>query len=688
MIRILYSFLLPIRHKNLPKNRTGKSQISLFIERVLKLKNIVYPTQPYLLVRMENNEYSAKDIIALSGPQGVRKRPAMYIGSTGSKGFIHLLYEVLDNAVDEAQAGYAKKILVTLTKDQDVDVGEVSDDGRGIPVDIMEKEGRPALEVIMTSLHTGAKFESKAYKISGGLHGVGLTVVNALSELTEVIVKKDGKIYREMFSRGAVQKPIEVIGETKETGTTIKFKPDPSIFSAKSFDSIELNERLKELAYLNPNIMILLQDRRDPSNEKTTQYFSQKGIPDFLEFIRANKEPLTKQIIVSKQQDTIKVELGMQYVNSYSEDLLSFVNKIRTPEGGTHVVGFRSALTRAITNYMQKNGRKLGKQQAEIEGEDTREGLIAVLSISMQNPEFEGQTKEKLGNTTIKSLVDTTLYSAISTYLEENPADALNVIRKISATASARESARKAKELARKKSLFEGAVLPGKLADCTEDDPQKSEIFIVEGESAAGSSKMGRDRKYQAILPLKGKILNVEKASDEKIFNNAELHAMVTAFGVGIKESFNPENLRYNKIIMLTDADVDGSHIRTLLMTFLYRYMRPLIERGNIYIAQPPLYKVSKGRESKYLYSDAELNKISKDWEGKMSVQRYKGLGEMNPDQLWETTMNPDNRVLKRISIKDARIADAIFTTLMGIDVEQRRHFLEEHSNEVSFLDV
>ncbi len=638
---------------------------------------------------MENNDYSAKDIVALSGAEGVRKRPAMYIGSTGSAGFIHLLYEVLDNSIDEAQAGYAKSIKITLTKDQDCDMAEVNDNGRGIPVDVMEKEGKPALEVIMTSLHTGGKFTNKAYKISGGLHGVGLTVVNALSEFTEVIVKRQGEIYRQRFSKGMKASELEVVGTTEEsdTGTTILFKPDVAIFSARSFDSIELNERLKELSYLNPGISITLSDNRDPESPKTVTYYSQNGIQDFLDFMRGSKEPLTKPVIISKSLENMKIDLGMQYVNSYAEDLLSFVNKIRTPEGGTHVIGFRTALTRAVTNYAQKNARK-GHKEISIEGEDTREGLLAVLSISMQNPEFEGQTKEKLGNTTVKSAVDTILYSGISTYLEENPGDAANVLRKVSSTAEARESARRARELARKKSMFEGSILPGKLSDCSEDDPSKSEIFIVEGESAAGSSKQGRDRRYQAILPLKGKILNVEKASEEKIFNNAELHTMVTAFGVGIKETFNPENLRYNKIILLTDADVDGSHIRTLLLTFFYRYMRPLIEKGNIYIAQPPLYKFTRGRDVRYLYSDSELNKLLQSSEGKASVQRYKGLGEMNPEQLWETTMSPDNRILKKIAIKDARIADAIFTTLMGVDVDQRRHFLEEHSSEVSFLDI
>ncbi len=1069
---------------------------------------------------MENNDYSAKDIVALSGAEGVRKRPAMYIGSTGSGGFIHLLYEVLDNSIDEAQAGYAKSVRITLMKDQDSDMAEVSDDGRGIPVDVMEKEGKPALEVIMTSLHTGGKFTNKAYKISGGLHGVGLTVVNALSEFTDVTVRRHGKIYKQRFSKGVKASELETVGTTEEsdTGTTIRFKPDVSIFSARSFDSIELNERLKELSYLNPGISITLSDKRNPESEKDVTYYSQNGIQDFLEFMRGSKEPLTKPIIISKTLENMKIELGMQYVNSYAEDLLSFVNKIRTPEGGTHVIGFRTALTRAITNYVQKSARK-GRKEISIEGEDTREGLLAVLSISMQNPEFEGQTKEKLGNTAVKSAVDTVLYSGISTYLEENPPDAANVLRKVTSTAEARESARRARELARKKSMFEGSILPGKLSDCSEDDPSKSEIFIVEGESAAGcfagdvkvaladgrnvsfkdlaeeerngkqnfcytitdngsigiekisnvrltkhnvsvikvtldngeeiictpehefmlrdgtykyakdlkngyslmplhkrisrlggritidgyemvwdqnktwifthmladeynlnngiyqkaqgvarhhmdfnkrnnnptnitriskeqhmlyhtqhleknlhtpavkekaaqahktieyrnkikawasnpevkkvmsrnskklwenaeykeymkgqfknfyesneayrlknnsllyenqkkywadpknrakasekvrrffqqnpnnkkllselataqwkdnvllawrsqktkeqwtlsfrlkrketynrtyynntiklmkkvielhgdlavfdsirvksrdhavlslkefrsrffgnnqesmldavnnynhkirkiewleqkadvydlevpnthnfalsagvfvhnSSKQGRDRRYQAILPLRGKILNVEKASEEKIFNNAELHTMVTAFGVGIKETFNPENLRYNKIILLTDADVDGSHIRTLLLTFFYRYMRPLIEKGNIYIAQPPLYKFTRGREVRYLYSDSELNKALQASEGKAGVQRYKGLGEMNPEQLWETTMNPDNRIIKKITIKDARIADAIFTTLMGIDVDQRRHFLEEHSNEVTFLDI
>ena len=634
-----------------------------------------------------DSDYSAKDIVVLSGPQGVRKRPAMYIGSTGSKGFIHLLYEVLDNAIDEVQAGYASRILIKLEREDGIDVAEVTDDGRGIPVDMIEKEGKPALEVIMTSLHAGGKFENKAYKVSGGLHGVGLTVVNALSEYTTVTVRRNGKVYVQSFSRGDTKSQLEVIGETnaEKTGTTVRFKPDTMIFSAKGFDSIELNERLKEIAFLKPKVHITLMDMRTPGDPKETVYSSSKGLPDFLEFMRGNTPMITKPILIQHEASDMKIEVAIQYVESYSENMLAFVNMIKTPEGGTHVVGLHSAVTRAITNYISKN---IKKPPISVEGDDTREGLTAIIAVYMANPEFEGQTKEKLGNTQVKNLVDSAVYPRLSAYLEENPSEASKMMSKVFSSAQARESARKARDMVRKKSMFDTAVLPGKLADCTEDDPSKSEIFIVEGDSAGGSSKQGRDRKYQAILPLKGKILNVEKASEEKIFGNAEIHTMVTAFGVGIKEQFKPDNLRYNKIILLADADVDGSHIRTLLLTFFYRYMRPLIERGNIYIAQPPLYKVSKGKEHRYVYNDMQLNDALKQAGDKVSVQRYKGLGEMNSEQLWDTTMNPANRVLKRINIKDAQMAEAIFAVLMGIDVEQRRKFLEEHSHEVSFLDV
>ncbi len=636
---------------------------------------------------MADSEYSAKDIMVLSGPQGVRKRPAMYIGSTGSPGFIHLLYEVLDNAIDEAIAGYAKNVVVRLTREEGIDVAEVSDDGRGIPIDVIPKVGKPALEVLFTSLHSGAKFENKAYKVSGGLHGVGLTVVNSLSEYVEVKVKKDGKLYMQRFSRGTVVSQLEVMGSVgaNETGTIVKFKPDKEIFSAKSFDTTELIERLRDLAYLNPGISIKYIDEREET-PKTAEYHSKNGLVDFLAHLRGSKSELTKPIYITKESGAMKLEIIMQYINTYNEELLSFVNKIKTAEGGTHVTGFHSALTRAIANYNQKgNGKKRG---ISLEGEDTREGLVAIVSILMQNPEFEGQTKEKLGNTNIKAFVENTFYAELSRYLEENPGEAGKILEKVYTAAEARESARKARELARKKGLFEGAVLPGKLADCTESDPEKCEIFIVEGESAAGSSKQARDRFYQAILPLRGKILNIEKATEEKIFGNATLHTMVTAFGTGIRESFSAEAVRYKKIILLTDADVDGSHIRTLLLTFFYRFMRPLIDKGYIYIGQPPLYKIAKGREVKYAYSDSELNEIMKGYDGKATVQRYKGLGEMNPEQLWETTMDPKRRVLKRITVGDAELANTMFTILMGLDVEQRRHFLEEHASEVKFLDI
>ncbi len=632
------------------------------------------------------NSYSAKDIIVLTGPEGVRKRPAMYIGSTGNAGFVHLLYEVIDNAIDEAIAGFCKNITIKLSNENGVDVAEVSDDGRGIPVDIIAKEGKPALEVIMTSMHSGGKFNSNVYKVSGGLHGVGLTVVNSLSEYTEVKVIKNSKIYRQMFSRGLPVSKLEVIGsaEPDKSGTIIKFKPDETIFSVKSFDTIALNERLKDLSFLNSGIAITLIDSRE-DEEKTTKYFSENGFNDFLLYLRGNTEEVSKPIKISKEINSTKVNVVMQYVNNYSEEVISFINNIKTAEGGTHVTGFHTALTRSIVNYIEKS--KGIKAKASIAGEDTREGLIAIISIMMQNPEFEGQTKEKLGNQEIKSIVDSTVYSELVTYFEENPAEASKITMKVIGAAEARESARKARELSRKKSMFEGSILHGKLTDCTEKDPDKAELFIVEGESAAGSSKQGRDRMFQAILPLKGKILNVEKASEEKIFNNQELHTLVTAMGTGIKEQFNVNSIRYKKIIMLTDADVDGSHIRTLLLTFFYRYMKPVIEQGYVYIAQPPLYKISIGRDVKYAYSDAEMNILLKE-HPHAGMQRYKGLGEMNPEQLWETTMNPKNRILKKISIKDAELAKQLFEMLMGNDIEARRRFIEEHASEVSFLDI
>ncbi len=630
-----------------------------------------------------DNDYNAKDIIVLTGAQGIRKRPGMYIGSTGSAGFNHLLYEVMDNSIDESIAGHCNNIVIKLSREDNVDIGEVTDNGRGIPVDNMPGLNKPALEVIMTSLHAGAKFNNKAYKVSGGLHGVGLTVVNALSEYTIVTVKRDGKIYEQKFSRGLPISEVKAIGDTDETGTTIKFKPDKEIFSVDSFDAVAITDRIKDVSYLNPGLKIEFIDSREGDSVKS-EFYSENGISDFIDYLKGSKEEISKPIIISKDENGVKVDIVLQYIKSYSDEVISFVNNIKTPEGGMHLSGLRSGLTKAITNYIDKNL----KNKVNVEGEDTREGLIGVISILMQNPEFEGQTKEKLGNTYIKQLVDSTVYSNLSYYLEENPAEATKIIDKIVKASEAREAAKRARELARKKGLFEGSILPGKLADCTETDPEKAEIFIVEGDSAAGSSKQGRDRMYQAIMPLRGKVLNVEKASVEKIFNNAELHTLVTALGTGIKDRFNIDNLRYHKIIFLTDADVDGSHIETLLLTFFYRYLNEIIERGYVYSAQPPLYKITLGKTIKYAYSDNELNEIMKENNGKGTVNRYKGLGEMNPDQLWETTMNPNNRILKKIVIKDAELANSMFDVLMGSDVEERRKFLEAHSTEVSFLDV
>ncbi len=609
----------------------------------------------------------------------------MYIGSTGSSGFNHLLYEVIDNSIDEAVAGYCNHVTITLMEEDDMDIAEVSDNGRGIPTDIIPKVNKPALEVLLTSLHSGAKFDNKIYKVSGGLHGVGLTVINSLSEYTLVTVKKNGNIYKQRFSRGIPTSTLSKEGNTEEHGTIIRFKPDKEIFSVNRFDGTALEERLRDVSFLMPGLKIELIDKRY-EEEKIREFVSEKGIEDFIDYIRGTKAPITKPIIVQKDVDSVKIELAMQYVEGYAENVISFVNRIKTSEGGVHITGFHTALTRTITNYIQKNFKK--EKQVAIEGEDTREGLIVIISLLMQNPEFEGQTKEKLGNSNIKSVVDSFVYSYLSTYFEENPSEATKIITKVIGAAEARESARRAKELARKKSMFEGPLLSGKLADCTESDPEKAEIFIVEGDSAAGSSKQGRDRFYQAILPLRGKVLNVEKASDEKIFSNKELHTMVIAFGTGIKETFDINKLRYKKIILLTDADVDGSHIRTLLLTFFYRYLKPLIEKGNVYIAQPPLYKITKGRSVSYAYTEAELDEKLKELEGNASIQRYKGLGEMNPEQLWETTMDPKRRLLKKIMIKDIEFAESIFTILMGLNVSERRRFLEEHSKEVNFLDV
>ncbi len=639
-----------------------------------------------ILMSLENEEYNASKIIVLEGSLGVRKRPAMYIGSTGSAGVLHLLFEVIDNAVDEALAGYCKNISITLSREDNCDMAQVSDDGRGIPTGIMPKYGKSALEIIMTTLHKGAKFNSDTYKVSGGLHGVGLTVVNALSEFTEVIVKKEGHSYKQTFSKGAPTSSLEVLGETNGTGTTIRFKPDKEIFSTLTFDSSNLKDRLRYTSFLNPGLKIILIDKRFENFEEEI-FFSEKGLLDFLSFLNKGEQTLTKPMFSKKEEEDMEVEFALQYNTTYEEKVESFVNNIKTGGGGTHVSGFHSALTRAVLNYISKNKIQL-KQQAKLTGDDVREGLTAVLNVLMQNPEFEGQTKEKLGNVKVKNIVESLVYSTLSRYLEENPADAKVIVEKTVSAAMARESARKARELVRKKSIFDNTVLPGKLADCIEGDPEKTELFIVEGESAGGSSKQGRDKNTQAILPLRGKILNVEKASYDKIFENTEIKALVASIGTGIKEDYNPENIRYKKIILMTDADVDGSHIRTLLLTFLYRYLRKTIEQGNVFIAQPPLYKVTKGKEMHYCYTDQELEASMKELGEKAQIQRYKGLGEMNPEQLWETTMDPNNRVIKKVIISDAESADRLFAILMGLDIPQRRRFLQEHAEEVKSLDI
>ncbi|MGA3020441.1 MAG: DNA gyrase subunit B [Candidatus Micrarchaeales archaeon] len=631
----------------------------------------------------KGDEYNASKIIVLEGVQGIRKRPAMYVGTTGSNGVLHLLFEVLDNSIDEALAGYAKSIRIRLYQNETSDIAEVSDDGRGIPVDIMPKYNKSALEVIMTTLHKGAKFTTDTYKISGGLHGVGLTVVNALSEFTKVTVRKNGKVYEQTFSKGVPQTELQVTGESEETGTTVTFKPDAEIFASPKFDSTQLKERLRYLSFLNPKVRINLIDDRFNSHEEES-FFSEKGIEDFAKYIVGSQTPVINLIHERKEENCIIVDFTLQYVNSYDERLESFVNNIKTTDGGTHVVGFHTGLTRSILNYISRNN----KTESKVNGEDTREGMCAILSVLMPDPEFEGQTKGKLGNLEIKSAVETAVYNTLSRYLEEHPSDAKSIVDKVINAMNARESAKRARELIRKRSIFESAVLPGKLADCIEDDPEKAELFIVEGPSAGGSSKEGRDKQTQAILPLRGKILNVEKASDERIFESAELNTMVTALGTGIKETFNPEKTRYKKIILMSDADVDGSHIRTLLLTFFYRFLRKLIEQGYIYIAQPPLYKVTSGKNVYYCYTDDELEKLRKTLDSKMEVQRYKGLGEMNPEQLWETTMNPEKRLLKQVMISDAERANELFTILMGLDVQQRRKFLEEHSGDVRFLDI
>ncbi|MCX8174349.1 MAG: DNA topoisomerase (ATP-hydrolyzing) subunit B [Thermoplasmata archaeon] len=625
--------------------------------------------------------YDASSIQVLEGLTAVRKRPGMYIGSTDSRGLHHLVNEVVDNSIDEAMAGFCTDIQVVINEDGSV---AVEDNGRGIPVDIHPKYGKPAVEIAMTVLHAGSKFDKTTYKVSGGLHGVGVHVVNALSEWLEVRVKRDGKIYFQRYERGVPVTGLKTIGEAETTGTIVTFKPDKEIFETTEFDYDVIARRLRDLAFLNRGVKITLTDRR---TGKTNEFRYEGGIISFVEFLNTNKNVLHKPpIYITGLRDTTEVEIAIQYNDTYVENLLSFVNNISTVDGGTHVVGFRSALTRVINDYAKTN--EMLKGDFTLTGEDVREGLTAVISVKVMEPQFEGQTKAKLGNSEVKGIVESILYDKLKEYLEEHPNEARAIVEKTIQAALAREAARKARELTRRKGLLETSTLPGKLADCSNEDPAKCELFIVEGESAGGSAKQGRNREFQAILPLRGKILNVEKARAEKIYQNEEICTLITAIGTHINSDFDISKLRYHKIIIMTDADVDGSHIRTLLLTFFFRHMKQLIDNGHVYIAQPPLYKIKKGKEEYYAYSDRERDELLAKIGGNATVQRYKGLGEMTPQQLWETTMNPEKRTLIRVTVEDGVEADQLFTVLMGEEVEPRRKYIEEHAKEVTNLDI
>jgi DNA gyrase subunit B len=630
-----------------------------------------------------NNHYDESNIQVLEGLEAVRKRPGMYIGSTGIRGLHHLVYEIVDNSIDEALAGFCDRIHVVIHKDLSV---TVSDNGRGIPVGINLKYGIPAVEIVFTMLHAGGKFGGGGYKVSGGLHGVGASVVNALSEWMEVYVRTDGKEYRMRFERGVTTSPLKEIGAAEESGSTIHFKPDYKIFEELDFTYDVLKNRLREMAFLNKGIVIILEDQRQ---DLRNEFYYEGGIVSFVEYLNKNRTPLhNPPIYITSEKDDAALEIALQYNDSFIENIFPFANNISTPEGGTHLVGFKSGLTRVINDYARKtNILKAG--DANFSGEDTREGLTAIISVKLTEPQFEGQTKTKLGNSEIRGFVENVLHDGLSAFLEENPSTARVILEKTLSAARAREAAKKARELTRRKSVLESAALPGKLADCSEKDPALCEIFIVEGNSAGGSAKQGRERKYQAILPLRGKILNVEKTRLDRILANEEIKAMITAFGAGIGNDFDVSKLRYHKIICMTDADVDGSHIRTLLLTFFYRFMPSLIENGYVYIAQPPLYKVTKNKKEEYVYSDKELEeKLNEIGREGVELQRYKGLGEMNPEQLWDTTMNPETRTILRVEVEDAISADETFNILMGDKVEPRREFIEANARMVKNLDI
>ncbi len=631
-------------------------------------------------------EYSASSIQVLEGLEAVRKRPAMYIGDIGVKGLHHLVYEIVDNSIDEALAGYAHDIKVTINPDNSI---TVEDDGRGIPVDYHEKEGKSALEVVLTVLHAGGKFSKDSYKVSGGLHGVGMSCVNALSDDFVAEVRRDGKIYRQRYSIGAPVSAMEVVGEATTTGTKITFHPDPTIFIVTKYEYDILAARLRELAFLNKGIRLEITDMRvseERPQPRHDDFYSEGGLREFVEYLDANREKLTENVIyLDTERDGVPVEVAMQYNTGFTENVHSYVNNINTIEGGTHMTGFRRALTRTLKKYADESGM-LAKLKFEISGDDFREGLTAVISVKVQEPQFEGQTKTKLGNSEVATAVDGALAAALGHYLEENPKDARAIVQKVILAATARYAARNARELVQRKNVLSGAGLPGKLADCSSRDRDRAEIFFVEGDSAGGTAKQGRDRVFQAIMPLRGKILNIEKAQEHKMWENEEIKNMFTAIGVTIgteedSKALNLEKLRYGKIIIMTDADVDGSHIATLMLTFFFRKMRELIEQGHVYIATPPLYLVKKGARERYCWSEEQREETIAEFGGKgIHTQRYKGLGEMNAEQLWDTTMNPETRILRQVTIDNATEADRIFSMLMGDDVPPRREFIEQNA--------
>ena len=636
----------------------------------------------------KGSDYTSRRIQVLKGLEAVRKRPGMYIGSTSARGLHHLVYEVVDNSIDEAMAGHCTSVSVVIHPDN---VISVDDDGRGIPVDMHPTEGMPGVELAMTTLHAGGKFDKSSYKVSGGLHGVGVSVVNALSEWLEVEIRRGGKRHHQRYERGVKASELKVLGPSSERGTLVTFRPDSQIFTELDYNFDTLSARLRELAFLNKGLEIVLRDERT-EEEVVEVYRYDGGLVEFVEYLRGSRVPIHEQVIYfESSRPEAEIELAMQYDDGFSENTHTFVNNISTHEGGTHLTGLKAALTRTVNDYARKNN--IFKKDESLSGDDVREGLTCVLSVKVMEPQFEGQTKTKLGNSEVRGAVETAVNERFSAFLEENPRSAKALIEKSLQAARAREAARKARDLARTKSGLEGGVLPGKLADCSIVDPALTEIYLVEGDSAGGSAKQGRDRSFQAILPLKGKILNVEKARIDKILSNDEIRAMVTAIGAGIRDDFNIEKARYHKIIIMTDADVDGAHIRTLLLTFFYRQMKELIDHGYIYIAQPPLYRVQKGKTERYAYSDIErdeeVSKLSNGKDGKgISIQRYKGLGEMNPDQLWKTTMDPDARTILKVTVESAVTANKVFMDLMGDDVEPRRAFIEKNAKYVRNLDV